>query len=161
MLSVIRADEMVFYLEKGLGATQVDEDGPRRAWDPRRCAVRQPRRDHRGAPSRSGHLALRRGHSRITGRSTSSNDENQTQLKGYIEGLGFTDVTEQKNRGYFMSTYNRTPSGALFEYAFSTPEGFLVDESIEELGTTVQIPPPFAHLADEMLAYLEPIEDRS
>jgi hypothetical protein len=28
-------------------------------------------------------------------------------LKGFIEGLGYTDVTEQKDRGYFLSCYNR------------------------------------------------------
>jgi glyoxalase family protein len=70
-------------------------------------------------------------------------------------------VTEQKDRGYFLSVYNRTPGGALFEYAF-TPEdrGFLIDEPEDKLATEVMIPPPFAHLAEEMKAYLEPIEDR-
>jgi glyoxalase family protein len=89
------------------------------------------------------------------------NEENQMELKGLLEGIGFTDVTEQKDRGYFLSVYNRTPGGALFEYAFTPPDrSFLIDETEEELGTTIQIPPPFAHLADEMIAYLEPIEDR-
>ena len=35
----------------------------------------------------------------------------------------------------------------------------MIDESEDQLGTSVQVPPPFAHLADEMIAYLEPIED--
>jgi glyoxalase family protein len=83
-------------------------------------------------------------------------------LKGWIEGRGFTDVTEQKDRGYFLSCYDRTPSGALFEYAFTPADrGFLIDESEDKLATGIMIPPPFAHLADEMLAYLEPIEDHS
>ena len=89
-----------------------------------------------------------------------SNEDNQMHLKGWIEGLGFTDVTEQKDRGYFLSCYNRTPGGALFEYAFTPADrGFMIDESEDQLGTSVQVPPPFAHLADEMIAYLEPIED--
>ena len=92
-----------------------------------------------------------------------SNEDNQMSLKGYIEGLGYTDVTEQKDRGYFLSIYNRTPGGALFEYAFTPGRPRLPDRRVRgsDLGTTIQIPPPFAHLADEMIAFLEPIEDHS
>ncbi|HVW17928.1 MAG TPA: hypothetical protein VHB30_06730 [Solirubrobacteraceae bacterium] len=159
LISAIRADEMIWYLEKGLGARQVDEDGRARAWDlggapfgSRVEIVEEPD----VAPG-TWHFAEGTPHHWAFNVST---EDNQLELKGYIEGLGFTDVTEVKHRGYFMSVYNRTPSGALFEYAYSLPEGFLVDEPEATLGTEVKIPPPFAHLADEMLAYLEPIEDR-
>jgi hypothetical protein len=32
-----------------------------------------------------------------------------------------------------------------------------VDERIDQLGTSFQIPGPFAHRAKELLAYLEPL----
>lgn len=86
------------------------------------------------------------------------NAENQLKLKGWLEGLGYTDCTEVKDRGYFMSVYNRTPAGALFEYAWSKPESWAIDEAPEDLGKTFQIPPVFADRADEMVAYLEPLQ---
>jgi glyoxalase family protein len=160
ILSVIDDDEMVLYLETGIGAEKIAEDGPRQAWDlkgepfgSRIELIVEP--DVRPG---TWHFAEGTPHHWAW---NVDNEDNQMSLKGYIEGLGYTDVTEQKDRGYFLSIYNRTPGGALFEYAFTPADrGFLIDESEEELGTTVQIPPPFAHLADEMLAYLEPIEDR-
>src|ERR1700727_53734 len=135
VISVIDPDEMVMYLETGLEAKKVDEDELR------------PGTWHfaEGTPH---HWAW-----------DVADEDNQMGLKGFIEGLGYTDVTEQKDRGYFLSCYNRTPGGALFEYAFTPADrGFLIDESEDQLGTTVQIPPPFAHLAQEMLDYLEPLE---
>jgi glyoxalase family protein len=82
----------------------------------------------------------------------------QLELKGWLEGLGYTDCTEVKDRGYFMSVYNRTPGGALFEYAWSKPQGWSIDEDPEHLGETFQIPPPFMHQKDYILEYLEPID---
>jgi glyoxalase family protein len=57
-----------------------------------------------------------------------------------------------------VSVYNRTPAGALFEYAWSKPEGWTIDEDAEHLGETFQIPPPFMHQKDYILNYLEPLE---
>ena len=39
----------------------------------------------------------------------------QNELKGFLEGIGFTDVSDVKDRGYFDSIYVRTPGGALCE----------------------------------------------
>ena len=82
--------------------------------------------------------------------------ENQATVKDWIVGLGFTDVSDVKDRGYFFSVYLRTPGGALFELAYSTPEGFLIDEAEEELGTHMCIPPHWEHRREE-IAQLEPI----
>jgi glyoxalase family protein len=82
----------------------------------------------------------------------------QQELKDWLEGLGYTDCSEPKDRGYFHSVYNRTPGGALFEYAWSIPEGFLIDEEFESLGTEFQVPPQFLDQKDEILAMLEPID---
>lgn len=84
--------------------------------------------------------------------------ERQQQLKDRLEGIGYTDCSEPKDRGYFHSVYNRSPGGALFEYAWSIPEGFLVDEPFETLGERFQVPPQFEDRRDEILAVLEPID---
>ena len=159
VISVIDPEEMVMYLETGLDAKKVDEDGSHQAFElaggfgGRVELVHEPE-------LRPGtwHFAEGTPHHWAW---DVVDEANQMGLKGFIEGLGYTDVTEQKDRGYFLSCYNRTPGGALFEYAFTPADrGFLIDEPEDQLGTTVQIPPPFAHLAQEMLDYLEPIEDR-
>jgi glyoxalase family protein len=81
----------------------------------------------------------------------------QQELKDWLEGLGYTDCSEPKDRGYFHSVYNRSPGGALFEYAWSIPEGFLVDEDFETLGTDFKVSPQFADRRAEILAMLEPL----
>jgi glyoxalase family protein len=83
--------------------------------------------------------------------------ESQAAVKDWIVGLGFTDVSDVKDRGYFFSVYCRTPGGALFEFAYSTPEGFLIDESAEELGTHMCIPPHWEDRRSE-ISQLEPID---
>jgi glyoxalase family protein len=85
------------------------------------------------------------------------NRESQAAVKWHLEGLGFTDVSERKDRGYFQSIYVRTPGGALFEATVSKPEG-LIDEPYEMMGTSFQVPPQFAGQRDDILAYLEPLE---
>ncbi|HBX66206.1 MAG TPA: ring-cleaving dioxygenase, partial [Balneolaceae bacterium] len=44
-----------------------------------------------------------------------------------------------KDRKYFKSIYFRIPGNVLFEVATEEP-GFLVDESNEELGTSLKLP---------------------
>jgi glyoxalase family protein len=83
--------------------------------------------------------------------------ENQAAVKDWIVGLGFTDVSDVKDRGYFFSVYARSPGGALIELAYSTPEGFLIDEAEGELGTHMCIPPHWEDRRSE-IAQLEPIE---
>ena len=58
------------------------------------------------------HLALNTG-----------DEENQLKLRAHIEGLGFTDISEQKDRNYFKSCYVRSPGGALFELAWTDAGG--------------------------------------
>jgi len=83
--------------------------------------------------------------------------ENQQEVKDWIVGLGFTDVSEPKDRGYFFSMYCRSPGGLLVELVQGTPQGFLIDESEEELGTHMCIPPHWEHRRSE-ISQLEPIE---
>lgn len=52
-------------------------------------------------------------------------------------GLGVTPV---QDRRYFRSIYFREPGGVLFEIA-TDPPGFSADESVEELGSGLRLPP--------------------
>ena len=84
------------------------------------------------------------------------NEENQLKLRAHIEGLGFTDISEQKDRNYFKSCYVRTPGGALFEIAWTVPEGWAKDEAPGSIGKTLVFPPWFENRRAEMMAGLEP-----
>lgn len=90
------------------------------------------------------HLALNTG-----------DEENQLKLRAHIEGLGFTDISEQKDRNYFKSCYVRSPGGALFELAWTTPEGWTKDEPAGSIGKTLVFPPWFKDREDELKAGLE------
>ncbi len=91
------------------------------------------------------HLALNTG-----------GEENQLKLKAHLEGLGFTDVSDQKDRNYFKSCYVRSPGGALFEIAWSVEGGWALDEPADKIGSTLVFPPWFEHRRDELIAGLEP-----
>jgi glyoxalase family protein len=84
----------------------------------------------------------------------------QETLKLHLEGLGYTDVSEIKDRNYFNSVYVRTPSGALFEAAVTQENGWLKDETRDTLGRELKFP---VWLDDrkkgEMIAKLEPIRE--
>jgi glyoxalase family protein len=83
--------------------------------------------------------------------------EEQATVKAHLEGLGFTDVSEPKDRGYFWSVYVRTPGGALFEATVSKPGSFTIDEPADALGQQFQVPPVFADKKDWIMSYLEPL----
>jgi glyoxalase family protein len=78
------------------------------------------------------------------------------ELKLWLEGLGYTDASEQKDRNYFHSVYVRSPGGILTEIATSDI-GFATDEPIEELGQKLMLPPWFEDRRAEIVAPLEPI----
>ena len=84
------------------------------------------------------------------------NEENQLKLRAHIEGIGFTDISEQKDRNYFKSCYVRSPGGAMFEIAWTVPEGWAKDEAPGSIGKTLVFPPWFEDRRAEMVAGLEP-----
>lgn len=84
--------------------------------------------------------------------------ENQEQVKFDIEGAGYTDISELKDRTYFKSHYVRTPGGALFELAVTHADGgWDCDESPEELGRQFMLPPQFESERSSIMSRLEPI----
>jgi glyoxalase family protein len=62
------------------------------------------------------------------------------------------------DRHYFHSIYFREPSGVLFEIADDGP-GFTVDVPLEELGSTVILPPHLEPYRPELEARLTPLPD--
>ncbi|HIF85944.1 MAG TPA: glyoxalase [Gammaproteobacteria bacterium] len=85
--------------------------------------------------------------------------DQQQKIKLFIEGLGYTDVSEPKDRGYFDSIYVRTPSGALFEACCSHNPSFLCNEPLETLGTTLMMSPQIESDKDEVLKVIGEIKD--
>lgn len=83
----------------------------------------------------------------------------QNALKAALEGLGFTDTSDVKDRGYFDSIYVRTPGGALFEATVSHQPSFTCDEAPERLGTDVMVSPQFQSSRDELVAQLGALRD--
>jgi glyoxalase family protein len=86
----------------------------------------------------------------------------QMSVKRRLESLGYDqEWLGPRDRSYFVSVYNRTPSGALFEYAWSKPKLWTIDESADELGQSFKVPPMFIDQADTIVEYLEPLEVRA
>jgi glyoxalase family protein len=67
------------------------------------------------------------------------NDEEQIEYQQAVADTGLR-VTPVQDRQYFCSIYFREPGGVLFEIATDEP-GFLIDETVEELGTALRLPP--------------------
>lgn len=65
-----------------------------------------------------------------------------------IKQKGF-QITPKINRDYFFSLYFREPGGVLFEIATDIP-GFATDETVENLGSTLQLPDPYEHRREEI-----------
>ena len=142
-----------------------------RAWAARRPARRASTTSSRSAPTRAtgGSSSSSRSPTSPQGSWTFgegtihhqafdvSDADNQQVVKDWLVGLGFTDVSESKDRGYFFSMYMRSPGGALCELAWSTEAGFTIDESVEEFGTHMCIPPHWEDRRSE-ISQLEPIE---
>jgi glyoxalase family protein len=66
-------------------------------------------------------------------------EQEQLQWREQLVDLGY-NVTPVIDRIYFHSIYFREPGGVLFEIA-TEPPGFKLDETIEELGTGLRLPP--------------------
>jgi glyoxalase family protein len=66
-------------------------------------------------------------------------EQEQIQWHEQLVELGY-NVTPVIDRTYFHSIYFREPGGVLFEIA-TDPPGFTLDETIEELGTGLRVPP--------------------
>ena len=85
--------------------------------------------------------------------------EQQDKIKFFTEGLGYTDFSDVKDRGYFDSIYVRTPSGALFEACCSHKPSFQCDEPLETMGTKLMMSPQIEANKEEVLKVIGEIGD--
>ncbi len=65
-------------------------------------------------------------------------------------------VSPVMDRDYFHSIYFREPGGILFEIA-TDPPGFAIDESLEMLGHTLQLPAQYEPMRAQLEANLPPL----
>jgi len=77
-----------------------------------------------------------------------ANDEEQLRVREQLVARSL-NVTPVIDRQYFHSIYFREPNGILFEIATDEP-GFLIDESADELGETLKLPPIYEPNRDEI-----------
>lgn len=82
-------------------------------------------------------------------------DEQQNILRHNIVKAGL-DATPVIDRFYFHSVYFREPGGVLFEIA-TNPPGFTIDESEEELGTHLVLPPWLESVRKDLVKILPPV----
>ncbi|MGE3404774.1 MAG: ring-cleaving dioxygenase [Vicinamibacterales bacterium] len=156
VLSVRELDEQERFMVEALGFRMTGSEGPYRRFEvgdggPARTVIlhHEPDRSQGSWGFGAGtghHLALE-----------VESDEALTQQKGLYEELGYTDCSEIKDRNYFHSIYVRSPGGILTECAATTEGGFTRDESWDELGTSLLLPPWFEAQRDTIVKMLEPV----
>ena len=82
-------------------------------------------------------------------------DESQLAVREQIRSAGFSP-TPVLDRQYFHSIYFREPGGVLFEVA-TTPPGFGLDETPDQLGSALKLPPWEEHRRTYIEGLLGPI----
>jgi glyoxalase family protein len=82
-------------------------------------------------------------------------EQEQLQWREQLVELGY-NVTPVIDRIYFHSIYFREPGGVLFEIA-TEPPGFMLDETIEELGMGLRLPPWLESARSQIEKILPPI----
>ena len=158
---VSQIDPMVAYLEGGIGAVRdAESEDPGARW----------RIGGDGAGGRIGFVELVEDSDSPPGTQDLGegtvhhcawdvpDDDVQLSLRRHLESLGYDDWIGPRDRKYFASVYNRTPGGALFEYAWSYSQLWTVDEPLEELGQHFFVPPPFEAERDTYHDRLEPLD---
>jgi glyoxalase family protein len=86
-----------------------------------------------------------------------ADDDAQAEWQRRLFGAGHP-TTEVKDRMYFHSIYFREPGGVLFELATDNP-GFTADESLDELGTELRLPPWFEVARDHIESSLPSLQE--
>lgn len=84
-----------------------------------------------------------------------ANEEVLMQFREKVVQHGL-NITPKIDRNYFFSLYFREPGGVLFEIATDNP-GFTVDESVDELGTHLRLPPQYESSRAEIEKVLPPL----
>jgi glyoxalase family protein len=85
-----------------------------------------------------------------------ADDDAQAEWRHRLSEAGHP-TTEVKDRMYFHAIYFREPGGVLFELATDNP-GFATDESVDELGTALRLPPEFESMRGRIEKALPTLE---
>ena len=80
----------------------------------------------------------------------------QLQWREHLVELGY-NVTPVIDRTYSHSIYFREPGGILFEIA-TEPPGFMLDETLDELGSKLRLPPWMEPARPEIEQVLPPVK---
>ena len=72
---------------------------------------------------------------------STNTDQTELLIQEQLREAGY-QVTPVQDRNYFHSIYFREPGGVLFEVA-TNPPGFAIDEPLEQLGTSLMLPPQY------------------
>lgn len=83
-------------------------------------------------------------------------DEDQARWLKLLRQHGYS-VSPVRDRNYFHSIYFREPGGILFELA-TDPPGMLIDESEEDLGSSLLLPPQYEPYRARIEAVLDPLD---
>lgn len=83
-------------------------------------------------------------------------DNQQERWRAELVKRGY-DVTPVRDREYFHSIYYREPGGVLFEIATDAP-GFTVDETADELGEHLKLPPWLENRRSDIERALPPLQ---
>ena len=86
-----------------------------------------------------------------------ADDGMQDRWRDMLVGEGF-DPTPVLDRRYFRSIYFREPGGVLYEFATDGP-GFTADESVDELGGELKLPPWIEGEREEIETSLPPLTE--
>jgi glyoxalase family protein len=82
--------------------------------------------------------------------------ETHAAWREYIGARGM-NITPEIDRFYFLAAYFREPGGVLFELSSDTP-GFKTDQSEDELGVELALPPFLQPYREQIAASLHPID---
>jgi len=83
-------------------------------------------------------------------------DQEQARWRDVLVA-GEYDVTPVIDRQYFHSIYFREPGGVLFEIA-TDPPGFATDETVQQLGSSLKLPPWLERGRPELERLLAPLK---
>lgn len=82
-------------------------------------------------------------------------DEEHREWQNYMFEEGY-NVTEIKDRQYFKAIYLAEKGHVIFEFATDGP-GFTINETFEELGTRLMLPPQYEHMREHLEKTLIPL----
>lgn len=148
--------EMDIYLKEVLGFTQTGKEGAYTRYHIHEGGATKTIDIHHVPDMPQGSWTFGEGSPHHVAFAT-PNDEANLDIKFSLDGHGFTDTSELKDRNYFHSIYSRTPSGVLFEFATSDI-GFAVDEDPDLLGHQLLLPPRMQDRREEIIAPLEKLK---